>query len=261
MIVLAAGTGSRLAPLTDDRPKCLVGLAGRPLLEWTQAAAQACGIKDIVVIGGHRIDRLRAYPVQVLENQNYARTNMVRTLFRAAELFGDGFVMSYGDIAYAPSVLQTLLDAPVEIGIAVDRDWRSYWERRFDDPLSDAESLRVDAAGRITSIGQRPQSVDEIEAQYIGLAVFRGTGVAALREAYRRAVDEDEHGRPPFGGSRSLDRLYMTDLLQGMIDLGMPVSAVPVRGGWVEVDSRRDLDLAEALVAAGRLGNGRAGTP
>jgi choline kinase len=260
MIVLAAGTGSRLAPLTDDRPKCLVGLAGRPLLEWTRKAAHACGIKDIVVIGGHRIDALRAQPVRVLENPDYARTNMVRTLFRAAELFGEGFVMSYGDIAYAPSVLKTLLDAPVETGVVVDRDWRSYWECRFDDPLSDAESLHIDAAGRLTSIGQRPKSIDEIEAQYIGLAIFRGAGVAALREAYRHAADEDAKGRPPFGGSRNLDRLYMTDLLQGMIDRGMPVSAVPVRGGWVEIDSRRDLDLAEKLVAEGRLGNSPART-
>ena len=89
MIVLAAGTGSRLAPLTDDRPKCLVPLGHRPLLDWTRKAAQACGIDDIVAIGGHCIDALRAQPIRVLENRDYARTNMVRTLFRAAELFGD----------------------------------------------------------------------------------------------------------------------------------------------------------------------------
>jgi choline kinase len=253
MIILAAGQGTRLAPLTVNRPKCLVELQGRPLLDWTLAAARTAGIHDVVVIGGHCIDRLRGYDVTLVENPEYATTNMVRTLFRAAELFGDGFVMSYGDIAYAPGVLDALLRSPDDTCVAVDRDWRGYWERRFDDPLSDAESLRIADGKRLVSIGQRPASLDEIEAQYIGLAAFRGEGVEALREAYRQAATDDAAGRPPFGGLRSLDRLYMTDLLQGMIDMGFPVAAVPIRGGWVEIDSRRDLDLAEELVAAGRL--------
>ena len=61
-------------------------------------------------------------------------------------------------------------------------------------------------------------------------------------------------GRRPFGAARSLQGLFMTDLLQGVIGLSHPVSAVPIDGGWVGIDSRGDLQLAERLIAEGRLG-------
>src|SRR5712671_2606262 len=159
MIVLAAGQGTRLRPLTDDRPKCLVDLGGRPVLAWTIAAARAAGITDIVVIGGYRIDRLADYGVQVIANPEFASTNMVRTLFCALPNFGDGFIMSYGDIAYTPEVLRRLLADPAPIVVAVDRGWRSYWEERFDDPLGDAETLTMDDGGFVTEIGQKATSL------------------------------------------------------------------------------------------------------
>src|SRR5882757_5179513 len=92
MIILAAGQGTRLRPLTDDRPKCLVELCGRPLLQWQIDTARSAGIRDIVVIGGYRHELLKAYDVELVLNPDFASTNMVRTLFRARDLFGPGFV-------------------------------------------------------------------------------------------------------------------------------------------------------------------------
>ena len=82
---------------------------------------------------------------------------------------------------------------------------------------------------------------------------FRGQGVDALKESYAFAGDQEARGESPSHGVRPLAGLYMTDLLQGMIDLGHPLAAVPIDGGWVEVDSIRDLRVAEQLVAEGRL--------
>jgi choline kinase len=253
MIVLAAGVGSRLAPLTDDRPKCLVDLGGRPLLRWTLDAAAACGIDEVVVVGGYRAGQLRAYDVTLVENPDYATTNMVHSLLAARHLFGDGFVMSYGDIVYAPDVLRRLLAAPPGVAVIVDRDWRAYWSRRFDDPLSDAETLRIGADGALAEIGAKPRSYAEIEAQYIGLVAFTGGGVAALTRALDRARADRAAGRNPFDGPRPYEKMYMTDLLQGMIGRGERLTPVPVDGQWMEVDSRRDLAVAEDLVRSGRL--------
>jgi L-glutamine-phosphate cytidylyltransferase len=253
MIILAAGQGTRLRPLTDDRPKCLVDLAGRPLLEWTIETARAAGVTDIVVIGGYRMERLAGYGVKVLANPDFASTNMVRTLFCAESCFGDGFVMSYGDIAYTPDVLRQLLADPAPIAVTVDRGWRAYWEQRFDEPLADAETLVMDEQGFITDIGQKARSLDAIQAQYIGLAAFRGAGVRALVDAYRDAQTQESGGRSPFDGARSLDKLYMTDLLQGLISRGDKLKAVKIDRGWVEIDSVRDLEIAEKIVRAGGL--------
>jgi choline kinase len=254
LIILAAGSGTRLGTLTASRPKCLVELGDRPMIDWQLVGARAAGIDRVVVIGGYEADQLQGRGDRLLRNPDYATTNMVETLFCAESEFGDGFVMAYGDIVYDPAVLRALLASGHDAGVVVDRQWRSYWEARFDDPLSDAESLRLAADGRIASIGQPERDIDRIEAQYIGLAVFRGAGLDGLRDAYGLARRQSGQGRHPFGGSRPLAGLYMTDLLQGMINEGVPVMPVPTDGGWLEIDTPRDLAVAERLLAAGRLG-------
>jgi choline kinase len=245
LIILAAGEGSRLRPLTDDRPKALVPFAGRPLLEWTLAAARGAGFEEIVVIGGHRADLLAAWPVTLLENPGFATTSMVETLFCAEDRFGAGFVMSYGDIAFRPAVLGALLASPAEIGVVIDLDWRSYWERRFEDPLLDAESLRLRADGTIASIGQPVAATSEIEGQYIGLVAFRGAGVDALRTTHERARADAAAGRRVLGRRPTLRALHMTDVLDELACGGVPVTAVPVRGGWIELDSPGDIAPGE----------------
>ena len=250
LIILAAGQGSRLRPLTDDCPKAMVPFAGRPLIEWTLGAAQDAGLADVVVVGGHRADRLGGYPVTLLHNAEFASTSMVETLFRAEDHFGRGFVMSYGDIAFRPWVLQALLVNPAEIATVVDLDWRAYWERRFADPLADAESLRLRPDGTIESIGQRVAGIDEIQAQYIGLVAFRGAGVGALRATFRRAVADAAAGRPVLGRRPDLRSLAMTDVLDELARGAVPVTAVPVRGGWIEIDSPGDIAPAEERWAA-----------
>ncbi|MDR7306045.1 choline kinase [Rhodoferax saidenbachensis] len=254
LIVLAAGQGTRLRPLTDDRPKCLVELGGRPLLEWQIATAREAGIDDIVVIGGYKIDHLKKYDVKIIENPKFATTNMVRTLFCAQNLFEGGFIMSYGDIVYSPAVLKHVLADEHAIAVTVDKQWRSYWERRLEDPLSDAETLKIDVQGNLFEVGQKPQSYADVQAQYIGLVAFREAGVKQLNATYANVLAEDAVGKNPFGGKRNLDMLYMTDLLQGMIKNGVPLHALPIDGGWVEVDSVSDLTLAEKLLTEGRLG-------
>jgi choline kinase len=245
LIVLAAGRGSRLGGLAAGRPKALVSLAGRPLLDWTLEAAAACGVTDVCVVGGFGIDHLRAYPVTLLENPRWATTNMVETLAVAEPCWEGGFVMSYGDIAVRPAVLRAILASPAPIAVAVDLAWRAYWEARFEDPLADAETLRLAADGRITTLGGRPATLDEVEGQYIGLVAFRGTGVGALRRAWARARADAAAGRPVLGRRERLRALYLTDVLDALAADGL-VHAVPIEGGWVEIDRPADIGVAEA---------------
>lgn len=245
LVILAAGQGSRLRPLTDDRPKCMVHAGGSPLLEWQVSAARAAGIDRIVVVRGYRKDAIHCPDLTYVENQRYATTNMVETLWCAEALFGDGFVMAYGDILYEPVVLETLLAADGPTSVVVDQAWLRYWKRRFDHVLSDAESLQVDGDDRIVSIGQQAESLSDIQGQYIGLVKFDEMGVRDLRRVYSLAASQSTAGHHPFRGYRPLEGMYMTDLLQGMVDEGAHVRQVPIQGGWLEIDTLRDLDLAQ----------------
>ena len=246
MIILAAGQGTRLRPLTDNCPKCMVQLAGRSLLDWQLETARAVGCDEVIVVGGYLADQLRRPGLKVVINEEYDRTNMVHSLFCAEEFFDDGFVLSYGDIVYLRGVLETVIHNSCPIAIAVDSGWRDYFASRFGNPLTDAESLQIGDDGAIRNIGQPVSDIHQIEGQYIGLMAFRNEGVRRLKAAYQAARQMDRDGLNPFGTTRSLAGLYMTDLLQGMIDRGDHMSPAWIDRGWYEIDSLSDLRIAEA---------------
>lgn len=240
-ILLAAGRGSRLSPLTDDRPKGMVELNGKPLLHHQLEVMHGAGITDITVVTGYRADRIAhpAIPIRTIENPRWETTNMVASLYCAAAELSTAAIVAYTDIVYQPSVIQALLACPADICVVVDTGFLAYWSLRSDDPLSDVESLKMDARGCITAIGDRVTDLDEVQAQYIGLMKFSDSGAALLRRTLETLRDG-----PGF------DKMFMTDLLRHLIHAGHPVQAVPHRHGWVEIDSASDLELASRMLAA-----------
>lgn len=235
VIILAAGEGTRLRPYTLDRPKCLVEVNGISLLDRQLAVLAAESIKSVVLVGGYRAEMLNRPNVKLLVNPQYAETNMVWTLFCAeADIEGD-VIVTYGDIVYSRDVLCSLLKSKAAIAVAVDLDWETYWRARNENPLDDAETLRLARDGCIIEVGQKPKSLVEIEGQYMGLMKFSTDGSAVLKKIFHDAVVAGNlRGKP-------LTRAYMTDLLQATIDSGYPVHSVPIQGGWVEVDTISDL--------------------
>ena len=245
---LAAGEGSRLRPLTADKPKPLVELAGKSMLERNVETLSAAGVTDQVVVTGYEADQIEAMGYETVHNPIYDETDMVYSLFQAREQFTgeQDLLISYGDIVYTEGIVEALLACDAPVCVVVDREWRDLWELRFEDPLKDAETLRMDDEGRITEIGSEPSGYEEIEGQYIGLISVRRDYVEAFGEYY------DELS----GGGEGLERssVEMTHFIQHLVDEGWRVQGVPVEGGWVEVDTLEDLEqYRERFVEGGLL--------
>ncbi|ELZ81076.1 hypothetical protein C453_19105 [Haloferax elongans ATCC BAA-1513] len=228
----------------------MVPVAGRPLLDWLTGTARSVGIDNLAVVTGYKNEVIEKHvesDVATYHNPEYASTDMVRSLWCARDVLEGPVVLSYSDILYTPEVLQSVVKSPHDIAVAVDNQWQSYWERRHENPIEDAESLRLEADDRIASIGQDVDSISAPEAQYIGLVKLSARGVKSLREAYQKAVNSTSTDQNPFGSQRSFENIHMTDLLQGIIDNGVPVHAEQINAGWVEIDTPRDLEIAESV--------------
>lgn len=236
-IILAAGEGSRLRPYTNDRPKCLVEIDGISLLDRQLAVLRHCGVTDLTIIKGYLAERFQREGVRSVLNPRYDETNMVWTLFCARELLQGDLIISYGDIVYSRQVLDQLLAANFDFNIVIDRQWERYWRERSEDPLADAETLRLSENGLITEIGQPPRTLADIQGQYIGLMKFSATAVAKLRTTFDAACEIGD-----LGGKRP-ENAYMTDLLQTLIANGESLHPVFIDGDWVEVDTVADLEL------------------
>jgi choline kinase len=234
-IILAAGEGSRLRPYTEDRPKCLVEVDGVSLLDRQLAVLASEAIEPVILIGGYRVEMLQRPGIELRTNPRYAETNMVWTLFCAEDDLDEEFLLCYGDIVYSREILQKVLQSDADIAVAIDLDWESYWRARNEDPLDDAETLKMSADGQLLEIGQKPQSLEEIEGQYMGLMKFSAKGAELLKQTFHAAKETGQLGGKP------IEKAYMTDLLQAMIDANHGLEAVLVHGGWVEVDTVSDL--------------------
>ena len=168
-VILAAGRGSRLNHLTRDRPKPLVILEGKTLLEWQIASLRAAGVSDIAVVRGYRGEMIDFPGLAYLQNAEWTRTNMVHSLRCADEwLTASICIVSYGDIVYHPSLVSTLVDTKGEIVVAYDVLWESLWRQRFEVPVENAETFRIED-GWIEEIGGTVDSLDSVEGQFLGL--------------------------------------------------------------------------------------------
>ncbi len=257
-ILLAAGQGTRLRPLTDDRPKCMVEVDDRPLLHWQLDTLVEAGVDDIVVVRGYQRTHLQGPGFRTIDSTRWETTNMLESLRCArAEISGE-ILVCYTDILYETSVIQTARASSADVGVVIDHDWEALWRRRMDDPLDDAETLRLDANGRIVEIGQRAHALAPIDGQFVGVLHFSAAGSELLRHTLDEISREDEHHGSIFGGRYDLKNAYTTDLLTEWIDQNVPVMEIPIAGGWTEIDSQRDLQVAQELMAEGQLAMGAA---
>ena len=237
-VILAAGRGERLRPLTDDRPKALVAIAGRSVLAWQLDALRACGIADVAVVTGYRGDLIRAGGVTCVDNPAWRRSNMVVSLLHAREWLRAGpCIVAYGDVVYHPATIAALAQTADPIAMPYDIRWRRLWEARFARPQDDAESLRI-ADGRVVEIGAPVRDLDAVDGQFMGLLKLEPAGWDRI---------ESELGRLD---AATVARLQTTHLLARLVGSGVRIAAVPIAGRWCELDSVADLELYEAELRA-----------
>ena len=252
-IILAAGKGERLRPLTNDKPKCLVELFGKSLLEWQIETFQNSGITDITIVSGYKSDLINFPETTILKNEKYNSTNMVETLFCAKEKLLNSTIISYGDIIFEKNVLNKLIQSKADFSIIVDKNWKRYWEMRFDNPLNDSESLKIDTDGNITSIGKKAQKIDEIEGQYIGLMKFQNVGLEKIKEFYEKTKSQSTNESNPLNPLVSFQQSFMTDFLQALINDGCKLKAIEIENGWLELDTVSDYDKYTELYSKNKL--------
>ena len=110
-IVLGAGQGTRLRPLTNNSPKCMVPIFGKPILAYQIAAFHLVGIRELNVVTGYKSEAIQFDCLEKHKNERFEHTNMVYSLFCAADIMDghDDIIISYGDILFEPSVLQKLV--------------------------------------------------------------------------------------------------------------------------------------------------------
>ncbi|MFO0603850.1 MAG: phosphocholine cytidylyltransferase family protein [Polyangiales bacterium] len=244
-IIIGAGRGSRLGPRTDEVPKTLVPVMGRPMLDWILDALAAGGFsrRDVVFICGYRAEVVRArYPeFTFVDNRDWAHNNILLSLLCAREHLGDGFLCTYADIVYRPAIVRALMASAHDATLGCDTDWRRRYRDRSQHPESDGEKLLAEG-DRVTRLSR---TIDPASAsgEFVGVARFTADGARTFLDAFDAARAQYAGG--PFREGRSFEKAYLIDLFQWMIERGAAFHRADTHGGYMEIDTLEDLAAAQ----------------
>ncbi|MFW2830693.1 NTP transferase domain-containing protein [Sphingomonas sp. ID0503] len=234
-IILSAGQGSRLLPLTADRPKCLIEFAGRTLLDWQLDVLSANGVTEVVVVVGFRDDQVTAAlarrtggpKVTTLFNPFYKVADNLGSMWIARDwLEGDLLTLNGDTLISEALVAKVLANAKPGITVSVDEK---------DD--YDADDMKVvrDPDGRLRQIGKRLGNAP-VNAESIGFIAYRGDGAARFRAEVEAML------RTPEGTGN-----WYLKAIHAIAQTGR-VETTSIHGEeWGEVDFPEDLPRAEAL--------------
>lgn len=257
-IIVAAGFERELLPLTKDRPKTMLDIKGRTILERQIARLNECGMKDIVVVRGYKKEAIDYPNVRYYDNERFEETYILQSLFSAEREIEGRFVFLYADIIFERGILEKLLKSQGDIVLVVDRAWYDNRRNGIEPPTSKAKPALVktkrppipgyrflppEGEDTVVRIGH-DLDPDEAHGEFIGMAMFSDRGAEILREAYHRSLERYRGKR--FHEAETFERASFTDMIQELIDLGYEVSCVEIYKGWMEINTFEDYRRAWA---------------
>jgi L-glutamine-phosphate cytidylyltransferase len=226
-IILAAGKGARLNGTAGDKPKCLLKVGGKTLVERQIETLRSAGITDVAVVIGCQADRVRRScggDVQFIENSRFAQTNSLYSLWLARPLLGDGFVVMNCDVLLHPQLLTDLVTARHQNALLM-----CYQET--DIPLGDEEMKVKVRRGRVVDIS-KTMPADEADGENVGVVKFGPEGARPLTSCLDARVAS--------GGLRDWAPRAFCDFAQEH-----PLHAIGTRGlPWTEIDFPEDYERA-----------------
>jgi L-glutamine-phosphate cytidylyltransferase len=177
------------------------------------------------------------FKLTYFHNQRWDKTNMVSSLLCASEwLEKYECLVSYSDIVYSHKAIEKIKGSTADIAITYDPNWKELWSLRFENPLDDAETFKLNK-NIVTEVGHRTSCYSNIEGQFMGIIKFSPKGwVAAASYIDKLSLHE-------------IDKLDMTALLQLLITKGLKITGIPVYDQWFEVDTESDLKIYEDLLS------------
>lgn len=237
-IILAAGFGSRLRPLTEKTHKSLLPVANVPIMERMVRAIIENQITDIAVVTGYRSEDVRAFiserfpdiSVTYINNEKYETTNTGYSLLLCEQFVnGEQFVKFDADVVFEPSVLTNLLNAPNETCLCIDKNIHL-----------DAEEVKVitNENGTVVAVGKKLDP-KHARGESIGIEKIGSSAGALLFAELGRLMAEEKNWQE-----------YYDDSYTTLVNAGVPFGAVDITGlAWVEVDTHDDYARAQKLFA------------
>ena len=243
-IILAAGSGTRISKNFPALPKALIQVNNISIISRQISLFKKNGIDEIIVITGPFKEKFSMPDITCVYDQKFEEHDILGSLMEAREhIFGD-VIITYSDIIFEDLILKKILQTNLDIGIAVDLDWKKAYEDRKLHPISEAENVLFDNSRNILEIRKNIQNSNLETGEFLGITKLSNNGCKLLLKRYDE-IRNDKCGR--FYDTKSLTKAYLTDMIQELIDSNIEVKPIFISGKWCEIDTIEDLKRAEDM--------------
>lgn len=236
-IILAASRGPEFEELTADKPKAMIPVDGKPLLERIQHTFNNCGIKNISAVLGYCHKAVQINNLKKIIRHDWAKKGNAKTLYEAINELTGPVVISYGDILFEEKVLKNLLDTPEDVVLSVDTSWSNPLEERSFICHVIANDLPSERFGSTTCTRLRCIGYDipkeESYGEWIGLLKLSSKG-SDIFKRYLLSYFKD--------GKTDHIKDSMVDFMRNLLTAGEHIHVSYFRGHWLDLDTKKDLE-------------------
>ena len=246
VIILAAGKGMRLRPETINIPKGMVKLFDKSLLELQIDIFKKFDINDISIVTGYLSNKINFSSIKYFNNKNYSSTAGIASLYCAREKLSNNTIITYSDLIFDEKIIEQVKNFSGDIGITIDLEWEKNYEGRDQHPKSEAENVLLDNQNNILELRKNISSCKENQkiGEFTGLVKFSKKASKKFIERYSE-LNDSHSGK--FHNADTFNQAIISDMLQELIDLGLKVEPIFIRGKWCEIDTPQDLERARKI--------------
>lgn len=238
VIILAAGSSTRLDKLTETLPKGLLSINGKTILERQLELYRKNSISDIIIVTGPNAEKFEFKGVTYVSDENYEEHDVLSSLMAARDFMNTEFIMSYSDILFDESILKQMLNFKGMIGISVDMNWRHIYENRTEHPITEADNVLINNGKIVLTKKYISDGEGEI-GEFVPLMRLSSIGAKIFVKIFEK-LERTHKGK--FHEMPSLKKAVLTDMLQELIDSGITVTPIIINGEWYEIDTPQDLE-------------------
>ena len=242
VIIISAGSATRLGNLTEEIPKGLLKINNKSILEIQIQQFKKNNISKIIIITGPHHEKFHFDDVSLINDKKYTEHDVLGSLMIAKSEMNSEIITSYSDIIFDDSIIDSLLKFKGDIGIAVDLEWEEKYLNRTEHPKEQADNVLIEN-DKIIKI--KKNIVDykkfQLRGEFIGLMKLSENGAKIFVKKYNQML---EFHKGEFQDAPSLEKAYLTDLIQELIDSGIDVKPIFIQGKWMEIDTPQDLNKA-----------------
>lgn len=228
-IILAAGTGSRMLPLTEETHKCLLEINNQPIIRNQINNLNSAGIKDIMLVVGHKFDLIKDYlkdEVKYVFNPFYETTNSIVSLWLSIQNIDSDILIANSDVIFDDDLIKRMCNTGCDIAVAISKEWSD--ERGYKAEI--VNNFVIDMSMNIEK--------NKIGGEYAGIVFVKQNQLQKLKDKCEKLMIEKKFN------------IWFEDMIVDLIKNGANAESIEVdTDKWYEIDTIDELEYARKKFA------------